>query len=386
MIALLIYSVFTLIIVYSNRYILKKLKIINDNLTKSVQPWKLKAGLYAFTFMLYCMLTHYIFFPGKAFCTPFQLLMTLATSSYTYMFFLFVVVDISKYIVKRKELTISHKELLTKIYQNGITVCVIALLLSCYGMWNANHIAETHYNLKIAKSADYENIKIAMISDLQIGSAIRENRIKKLREKLVAENPDILLINGKLISRTTSQKRFLTFLQEIKKVEAPLGKYYILTDENEPLISERKIQDLMSAVGIMPLKNKCIQKDGIYIAGIESFRTETDLRDIHYGLDSWKPLIVITNESIDKDTLKKLGVSLLLRSQGSEKVMFPINLITAPLSYKSYGKTMKGNTIKIVTSGCGTREFPIRVKGKNEIIYIDITFTGDTTSAEENSL
>lgn len=74
---------------------------------------------------------------------------------------------------------------------------LIIILLYIYGIYNARHVKINEKNLYLKNLT--EEMTIVHISDIHVGSLIRDSLMRKTVEKINEVNPDIVIISGDLL-------------------------------------------------------------------------------------------------------------------------------------------------------------------------------------------
>lgn len=92
-------------------------------------------------------------------------------------------------------------------------------------------------NRKIPKSLS--GLKIIQLSDLHFGSTMFNNNVKEIQKMVNKRKPDIIVFTGDLIDKkyklnSKEQEKLINYL---KNMDASLGKYAILGDEDNELVS-----------------------------------------------------------------------------------------------------------------------------------------------------
>lgn len=381
--ALLLYTAVTALLFCFNKYAAKKIGLINIRMKTGIPRWVLTVKVWSVSFFAYYSLTHFIFLKDSSMNPQLFLLATYGIGAYTYLIIFYIISDILAYIARKKAPFLSLTKITGRPYARGVLIVLAAAGIVIAGMINAAYITETVYNIKIAKSADYDSIRIAYLSDLQIGSSVRKANIDKIKRELLLYNPDIIMLGGKMTAVKCDIKLFEYFIKAIAETEAPLGKYFTEAPGAFPFRDSATLRSLMEQNGIEIIENYCKLKDDIYIAGIKDSK---ETANVLYGLASWKPVIVNSPIPLPADFAVKNRISLLLQPQDRSEVSFPARLITEPFNKTVRGLFENGGSVTVISGGCGVKDFPIRLKGKNEIVFINIKFTGDTTDAENTTL
>ena len=101
-------------------------------------------------------------------------------------------------------------------------------------------IGVREYRIKNKKIPEALNgMKIIQISDLHYGSTMFNNNVRSLQKMVNKRKPDIVVFTGDLIKKDykLSSKEQEKLINYLKNIDASLGKYAILGDEDNELVS-----------------------------------------------------------------------------------------------------------------------------------------------------
>lgn len=152
-------------------------------------------------------------------------------------------------------------------------------LLFLYGF-----VYEPHLCLVVKKweipaahwSKDLDGLKIALVSDIHMGSfPFEERRVRRVVEAVNAQKPDLIALGGDFVNghRWNTGCDLEKLAAILKDLKAPLGVFAV-TGNHDELYGSAKIIDSLSKVGIKFLENEGVKistKNGeFYMAGIPS--------------------------------------------------------------------------------------------------------------------
>lgn len=121
--------------------------------------------------------------------------------------------------------------------------------------------------------SSFNGIKIIHFSDVHYGSNIDINKTKELIEIINKRNPDLVLFSGDLISNNyeLDNKEQEALIKELKKINANLGKYAVMGDEDKDncatIINQSGFTLLNNSYELIYNKND----DAIIINGLDSY-------------------------------------------------------------------------------------------------------------------
>lgn len=87
-----------------------------------------------------------------------------------------------------------------KVYLIGVLIC--SLSLSVYGIYNANNIVITNYQVSINK--EFKDKKIMALSDIHLGTAVKTVDLKQLVTQAEKIKPDMIFLVGDVYDENTS--------------------------------------------------------------------------------------------------------------------------------------------------------------------------------------
>ncbi len=168
----------------------------------------------------------------------------------------------------------------------GVLVMLIVFGIILNGIINGKTNYQTEYVSVSFKNLpkNFNNLKIAQISDMHLGSFKDPKDVRKGIDQLMKEKPDIIFLTGDLVNNLSIEAKIM--LPELKRLKAPLGVYSILGnhdvgDYRRWNTIEEKTEDfnqlikIQKEAGFILLKNEhqFIKRDNdsIAILGIESW-------------------------------------------------------------------------------------------------------------------
>lgn len=265
------------------------------------------------------------------------------------------------------------------VYIGTVTVSVV---LIAGGFINAILPVVKEYDITINKPAgDSDEIRIAAVSDIHLGSTIRKRSIKKLSAMLTKLKPDLVLLLGDIVDGELSPVLRGDLL---KYFTCPVCKngLYAITGNHEFIGGAARTIPYIESKGIRILKDeKVTLAGGIQLIG----RLDRDsrrffggerkqLKELMTGVDTTKPVIVLDHQPVNLNETVDNSVDLQLSGHTHNGQMWPLNYVTKMIYELSYGYLRKGNTQFIVSSGFGLWGPRIRSGSRSEVLLINIKF------------
>jgi uncharacterized protein len=301
-----------------------------------------------------------------------------------YLLIILPIVDIIK-LIKRRVNFIPRGISESAIIKTYLGVLILLLLLGIliYGTWNAANIKVAHYDIDIPKKAgDLKELKIAMVSDLHLGTIVDNSRLSKMVDKINELKPDIILIAGDIIDDKVApfvKQNMGEILKELKAkngVYAATGNHDYYGGDSEELIKN------LEASGVKVLTDQYMKiNDSFYVVGrediaVESYykRNRKPLKELLSDVDKALPVILIDHTPKNLQEPMENGVDLQVSGHTHRGQLFPSQYITQSLFELDWGYLKKDNLNVVVSSGIGTWGPPIRIGNSSELVEIILRF------------
>ncbi len=269
------------------------------------------------------------------------------------------------------------------VFFGGFLIFTLASGISVYGIYNADRFVEKKYELKLAsKDSGLDNLNIVFLSDGHIGTSLNINNIGELVDRVNEINPDIVLLGGDFFDEGTSEE-----VKELvaKELGGLVSKYGIFAIEgnHEYKSGNSNIDQQMkylSDQGIVVLQDKVVLVDqSFYIVGRkDSHGNSKRLEELMKEVDRNLPVIILDHRPTYRETEKFDSIDLQLSGHSHSGQIFPMqifeNISMGFTKTYIYGRTKRGNTSYIVSSGIGNWGIPIRIGSRREIVNVEIDF------------
>jgi predicted MPP superfamily phosphohydrolase len=252
-----------------------------------------------------------------------------------------------------------------------------ALAAGIYGHFEAWNIRTERVVVKSPKiPKDVGALKIAQISDVHLGMIVREERLRRILQKVKMENPDIFISTGDLVDAQINHLDGLT--QLLQEIQPRLGKYAI-TGNHEYYAGLRQALDFTQRAGFRLLRGKGITVDGVLnIAGVD------DPTGLSYGEENVSERVLLAGLPRDKFTLllkhrpvidkDSLGLfDLQVSGHTHRGQVFPFVLFSRFFfPYNSGLFQLSNQAILYVSRGSGTWGPPIRFLAPPEVTIFEV--------------
>ena len=252
-----------------------------------------------------------------------------------------------------------------------------ALAAGVYGHFEAWDIRTERIMVKSPKiPKGSEALKIAQISDVHLGMIVREERLRRILQKVKMENPDIFISTGDLVDAQINHLDGLT--QLFQEIHPRLGKFAI-TGNHEYYAGLRQALDFTRRAGFRLLRGK-----GITIGGVLNMAGVDDPTGLHYGEENVSERGLLASLPRDKFTIllkhrpviakEILGLfDLQISGHTHRGQIFPFVVLSRLFfPYNSGFFQLSNQAILYVSRGSGTWGPPIRFLAPPEVTIFEV--------------
>lgn len=263
-------------------------------------------------------------------------------------------------------------------------IASVSVLTVTIGYINARLVRIKELKLEIRKNGgQLKSLKLAVVSDIHLGTIIGPRRLRGLKDKLNTIAPDIILFPGDILDEDLEvviRNDLGSLLREIK------SKYgiYAVNGNHEYIGGVGAADGYLTEHGINLLRDETVLIDNsFYIIGREDIssnrfagKKRKQLNELMEGINKELPLIMLDHQPFKLNQAEENNIDLQLSGHTHHGQLFPFNFITKKVYEVSYGYKKKGDTHYYVSCGFGTWGPPIKTTARPEIVVIDLEFTG----------
>ena len=286
-----------------------------------------------------------------------------------------------------------------KAYRICVAVsAAVALLSGSYGLYHAQQPVVKYFESdQRTDGVEKGRLKIALIADLHLSVNSHPGHIRKMVEKVNAENPDVVVVAGDIFTSTYKGLREPEkYSEELRKLSAGYGVYAVYgnhdveeklfcgfpTQPVEKAFRSREMEQFFDDSGFITLADETAELPGgnIVLAGrldLSKAGDGTDNRmpvaELISGMED-KLVIVADHEPKGFDELREAGADVTLSGHTHNGQVFPGNIFVKLFNENGYGKKTFGNMDTFVTSGVGYFGPPMRIGTNSEVMMIDLVY------------
>jgi Predicted phosphohydrolases len=250
----------------------------------------------------------------------------------------------------------------------GILIVTTALLISVYATFNTTKLKIEHINIPL--NGLKKDIRAVQISDVHLGPIRKFRFIRKMVNKILDLNPEIVFITGDLFDG--SSKLPDDILKDFNKIKVPIifimGNHDFYQGLNE-------VSNFMSTTPINILNNQTLDFKGLQVIGVpfswDREYLEKTLKNIDY--DQNKPTLLLYHLPSEFKAAKDAGIDLQLSGHTHAGQFFPFNHVVKRMFPYIRGLYENQGSFLYVSQGTGTLLPPMRLGSRCEITLINLT-------------
>jgi predicted MPP superfamily phosphohydrolase len=253
-----------------------------------------------------------------------------------------------------------------------------AVMIMVRGYQNFTEIDITTLTLETPKKqSTLDSLRIVAVSDIHLGSVVRNEQLRSIVDNINALKPDIVLIAGDLVDNSIKIIRQQHMEKELRRIKAKYGCYAALGN-HDYFDGADKTCKLMLKAGIVPLRDMGININNAFVvAGREDYSRKNRLPlSTILNRNVQCPVIVLDHQPVDVQEAVECGVSLQIMGHTHAGQVFPFNLVVQNMYGDfAYGYQEMGGTHFYTSSGAAGWGAPMRTFSRSEIVLINLKFS-----------
>ncbi|HSY42620.1 MAG TPA: metallophosphoesterase [Candidatus Acidoferrum sp.] len=260
----------------------------------------------------------------------------------------------------------------------GVTFFGMALLVSIYGLVNANWVRITRVTVKLPHlPMEWRGRNVALVTDLHLGNVRGRGYSRSIVAKLQRLQPDAVFISGDLFDGTKAKLE--AFVAPWKEFSAPEGIYYV-TGNHEEFTDRTKFIKAVTSAGIRVLHNEKVEVRGLQIAGVfdgeaqdpQLFRALLQQME----LDRNRASLLLAHQPSNLAIPEEEGISLQLSGHTHGGQVWPWTRMASRVHGRfNRGLNRFGKLLVFTSMGAGTWGVPMRVGTRSEIVLLRLEST-----------
>ena len=253
----------------------------------------------------------------------------------------------------------------------GITGIFLVGMTALGLYWAYSPIVKSE-TIKVDKKIE-KPIKIAMISDLHLGTFFGNGQLEKLNKIIEEEKPDAIVIAGDIMDDDMVMYKEHNMGETLSKLSAPLGVYATMGNHDR---AAQEIVEEISKTGIKPLFDESVNlTDDVILVGrkdrsVSKNRLATE--DLLKNVDTSKTTVLVDHQPDAIDHHSTLPIDVQLSGHTHRGQIWPINYITDRIYTLDHGYAKINNKHFFTSSGYGFWGPPFKTTAQSEVWMITI--------------
>ncbi len=256
------------------------------------------------------------------------------------------------------------------------TILVISL-----GYINSIFPRIRQYEIKIDKSiSSFDYLRIAVASDLHLGSVVRLSRLKKIVKMINSLEPDLIFLPGDMVDEAVTPSQIEKAAPIWMKLKAKMaivaspGNHETYSDQEKCLeeitgghirvLADEKME-INNNIIIIGRRDRAIASRGERRKKIEDIKGEAKDSSLLFLLD---------HQPFHLEEAEKAGIDLQVSGHTHAGQLFPLNFINRLVYEKYWGLYRRGQTNYYISCGVGTWGPPVQTAARPEIVLFILKF------------
>ncbi len=263
-------------------------------------------------------------------------------------------------------------------YSKGTTLIIgmLVALIMGVGYYNATTPVITHYRMLSSKIAQGDTLRLAIVSDLHMGYAVRPDDISKMVTLINNEKADLCIIAGDLLDGDILPVFSNDIGRSIDSIDTRLGTVAILGN-HEYMAQVQKAEQYIRTLRLTFLRDSLLTVDNIRIAGRDDASARrngerTERKPLaEFPADSLFNVVLDHQPGALRESIEA-GADLHISGHTHAGQVWPMRFFTRRIFELDYGFCQVDGTQFVVTSGYGTWGPRIRLGSVSEIVVLDV--------------
>ena len=297
--------------------------------------------------------------------------------AFLYLLIFFIVIDVLTLLVKSLTPTLSQGEgVLSQLFSFPLEgsgealLAIVGIIAAIMFAGNLHYRHKYREELTIHTSKQLKKpLTIVLASDLHIGYHNCRAELARWIDLFNAEQPDLVLIGGDIIDRSTRPLLEGNYAEEFRRLKAPILS---VLGNHEYFSGLRNAEEFFEASGIRLLKDEKLDIEGIQVIG-RNDRSNHHRKSLSELTDTTKTFtILLDHQPFDLKEAEEAGIDFQFSGHTHRGQVWPISWITDVMYEKSWGHHQRGATRYYISSGLGIWGPKIRIGTRSEYLVLHI--------------
>ena len=273
-----------------------------------------------------------------------------------------------------------------KIYCGGLLAIFLAGVYLFAGYLNAIHVSFTNYEIKSGKLQQGEQLKVAMIADLHLGTTMGVKELANYCQEIDAKKVDVVLLVGDIFDERSPESEIQKACELFGAINSTYGTYYVYgnhdlgTYRRSYSLSKQQLEEYLYNANVQVLDDGVVLiDDDFYLIGRSALtyigkNNRGSIQELLQGLDPSKYMILLDHQPKELALAADLGIDLLVSGHTHGGQLWPVGLFSRlfHIDELTYGEEVIDSMHAIVTSGIAGWGYSVKTGAKSEIVIIEI--------------
>ena len=292
-----------------------------------------------------------------------------------YASIILLILGLARYIAKKKNGDVPEEKP-TTMWHTLVIVCIIIVA----GIFNAYNPVFTSYSVSTEMPNDTlhrhfaTSVRIALVSDIHLGYAVRSGDCEKLVGMINSTEADICIIAGDVFDGDVRPVVDNDLGKSLAEIKSRFGTYAVIGN-HEYMGDADVAADYIRERGITVLRDSAMKVGPFWIIGRDDLSVRRVGRE-RVSLDSLAnralPQIVVDHQPGALRESVEAGAFLHLSGHTHAGQVWPMNFLTGLAYDIDYGHEKWNGMDVVVTSGFGTWGPRMRLGNHAEVVVIDV--------------
>jgi predicted MPP superfamily phosphohydrolase len=263
-------------------------------------------------------------------------------------------------------------------------VVLLSSAIILAGFINAKNPVLRELSITIDKKAGgISSLRVAMVSDIHLGTIITNSRLMKIVDMVNASNPDIILLCGDIVDEDLGPVIKNNLGETLRLLKSKYGTWAV-TGNHEYIGGAERAVAYLRDHNIRVLRDErtliddsfhLIGRDDISGARMNGGRKRKSIGELMAGIDLSIPIILMDHQPGRLTDISTSGIDLQLSGHTHAGQLWPMNYIIDRVWEMGYGYRKINGGHFYVSSGAGTWGPPVRIGNRPEVVLIRIEFS-----------
>jgi predicted MPP superfamily phosphohydrolase len=293
----------------------------------------------------------------------------------------------------RRRKGFSRRDFLKLLKATTIELSLLGVGGATYGVWlEPNWLKVEKVNLKLRKPAPaFHRLTIAQVSDIHMGGWMNVERLQRVADLVIEQQPDILLLTGDFLTGYIFDQNSEQHLQDLIEILRPLAKAipsYAVLGNHDYWSNAGGVREMLRSCGITDLTNSVFTitrgNEKLHLCGVDDiWEGDVRLDQVLDKLTDDSPAILLAHEPDFADVSSRSGrfdLQVSGHSHGGQVVIpFHGPLVLPYLGQKySSGLYRLGDMFQYTNRGVGMIHPYVRFNCPPEITLFSLDADGQT--------